>query len=62
MDMTMDMGTSLFQDENMGLARAYWYLIVGVLGLLAAIRAVGYIQRRTRSVVFATIHLSPYTR
>lgn len=48
--MGMSMGTSLFQVENMGLARAYWYLIVGVLGLFLAVRIANYAQRRTRSV------------
>lgn len=44
----MGMGTSLFQDENMSLARTYWYLIVGVLGLLLTVRAANHIQRRRR--------------
>ncbi|KAF3769682.1 hypothetical protein M406DRAFT_284134 [Cryphonectria parasitica EP155] len=42
------MGTSLFQVENMGLARTYWYLIVGVIGLLLVVRAANYLQRRIR--------------
>lgn len=46
----MSMGTNLFQDENMSLARTYWYLIVGVLGLLLIVRAANYIQRRLRCV------------
>lgn len=46
----MSMGTSLFQVENMGLARTYWYLIAGVLGLLLTVRAANYVQRKARSV------------
>lgn len=42
------MGTSLFQVENMALARAYWYLIAGVLGLFFAVRVVNLLQRRIR--------------
>lgn len=50
MDMSMSsMGTSLFQDENMELARVYWYLIVGALGLFFIKRALNYAQRRARS-------------
>ncbi|KAJ4413954.1 ferric-chelate reductase Frp1 [Gnomoniopsis sp. IMI 355080] len=49
MDMSsMSMGTSLFQDENMGLARTYWYLIIGVLGLLSIVRGANYISRVIR--------------
>ncbi|KAI3393758.1 hypothetical protein diail_3717 [Diaporthe ilicicola] len=46
--MGMSMGTGMFQAENMGLAQAYWYLIVGVLGLCVAVRAGSFLQRRTR--------------
>lgn len=46
---SMGMGTSLFQVDNMGLARAYWYLIAGALGLFFVIRAVNYAERRVRS-------------
>lgn len=46
----MSMGTSLFQDENMGLARTYWYLIIGMLGLLSIVRVANYISRSIRSV------------
>lgn len=42
----MDSGTSLFQTENMGLARTYWYLIVGVLGGFVLVRAINYLQRQ----------------
>lgn len=48
MGMSMSMGTGLFQVDNMALARAYWYLIVGVLGLVLLVRAANYAQRRTR--------------
>lgn len=44
----MGMGTGMFQDANMGLAQAYWYLIAGVLGLCVAVRASSFLQRRTR--------------
>lgn len=59
------MGTSLFQVENMGLARAYWYLIAGVVGLLTIFRTANYVQRRIRCVfsspcVFASILIHPY--
>lgn len=46
----MGMGTGMFQEVNMGLAQAYWYLIAGVLGLCVAVRASSFLQRRTRSV------------
>lgn len=52
MDMTSSMssmGTSLFQVENMGLARVYWYLIIGVLGLFFLARAVNFVQGLMRS-------------
>lgn len=46
MDMSgMDMGTSLFQSQNMSLARTYWYLIAGVSGLFLSVRAVNLLQR-----------------
>lgn len=45
----MGMGTGLFQVENMGLARVYWYLIAGVLGLFFVVRAANYAQRLARS-------------
>lgn len=49
MDMSMmSMGTSLFQVENMALARTYWYLIIGVLVLLSTVRVANYVQRRAR--------------
>ena len=40
----MDMGSSMFQDQNMALARAFWYLIAGVLALLAIIRSLNLAQ------------------
>lgn len=48
--MTMDMGSGMFQTKNMSLARAYWYLIAGVLGLLLTIRAINYLQTQARQV------------
>lgn len=56
MGMSMDTGTNLFQDGNMALARAYWYIIVGVLALLFTVRAVNYVQRRIRSAVATPSH------
>ncbi|KAK8048125.1 hypothetical protein PG994_009855 [Apiospora phragmitis] len=34
----MDMGSGMFSKDNMALARAYWYIIAGVLALLLLIR------------------------
>ncbi|CAN8096971.1 unnamed protein product [Discula destructiva] len=48
MGMSMTMGTGLFQIQNMELARAYWYLIAGVLGLFLVIRGANYVQSQTR--------------
>ncbi|KAK3940227.1 arginine--tRNA ligase [Diplogelasinospora grovesii] len=51
MDMSMggmDMGTNLFQSTNMAFARDYWYIIVGVLGLMAASRAVNFYKSEKR--------------
>lgn len=42
----MGSGTSLFQTENMGLARTYWYLIAGVLSGFVLVRAVNFLQRQ----------------
>lgn len=44
----MDTGTNMFQSENMALARAYWYIIAGVLGLLVVIRAANFYGRHQR--------------
>ncbi len=46
--MDMDMGTSMFQDVNMALARTYWYLIAGAMGGYFAVRCVNYYQTETR--------------
>lgn len=43
-------GTTLFQVDNMGLARTYWYLIAGVLGLFILIRTIKFFQRRAMQV------------
>jgi hypothetical protein len=45
MDMDMDMGghshsSNGFQTKNKELARTFWYIIVGVMGLFAACRVV----------------------
>lgn len=48
----MSMGTNMFQTTNMGLARTFWYIIAGVLGLLAAFRAVNFYQSQVRCVQF----------
>jgi hypothetical protein len=44
----MDMGTNLFQTTNMALARDFWYIIAGVLGLLLSFRAINYYQSQLR--------------
>lgn len=44
----MDMGTNMFQTTNMALARTYWYIIAGVVGLLAVVRAVNFYQSHAR--------------
>ena len=36
----MDMGSGMFSKDNQALARAYWYIIAGVLALLLLIRLV----------------------
>ncbi|KAK7987315.1 hypothetical protein PG989_007630 [Apiospora arundinis] len=36
----MDMGSGMFSKDNMALARAYWYIIAGVLALLLLIRVI----------------------
>jgi len=48
MDMGMDMGTNMFQVTNMALARAFWYIIAGVIVMLAAIRAINYTETLVR--------------
>lgn len=65
----MGMGTGLFQVENMALARAYWYIIAGVLGLFLALRAVSVLQRwirlrrcSTSSVQFPTKPTGPISQ
>ncbi|POS71324.1 hypothetical protein DHEL01_v210282 [Diaporthe helianthi] len=69
MGMGMGTGTGMFQTDNMGLAQAYWYLIVGVLGLCVAVRVANFLQRRTRlqrcsssSVQFPTKTSGPLSR
>ena len=37
-------GTGAFKKTNMALARAYWYIIAGVVGLCAVIRLIDYVQ------------------
>ncbi|KAK0712101.1 hypothetical protein B0H67DRAFT_555956 [Lasiosphaeris hirsuta] len=50
MDMDMDggMATNSFQPGNMALARDFWYIIVGVVGLLAACRVVNLYVSQSR--------------
>lgn len=36
----MDMGSGMFSQDNRALARAYWYIIAGVLAFLLLIRLV----------------------
>lgn len=38
--MDMDMGTNFFQSTNMALARDFWYIAAGVVGLMAAAQLV----------------------
>lgn len=40
----MVMPANEFQSTNMRLARAYWYLIAGTLGLFLAVRAINSAQ------------------
>ncbi|KAK3323054.1 hypothetical protein B0H66DRAFT_219074 [Apodospora peruviana] len=44
----MDMGTSNFQTTNSELARDFWYIVAGVLGLLAITRVVNYYKSTRR--------------
>lgn len=41
-------GANMFQTTNMGLARAFWYIIAGVLGLLVALQLINLYKARTR--------------
>ncbi|TPX10412.1 uncharacterized protein E0L32_008631 [Thyridium curvatum] len=41
-------GTNMFQSTNIALAETYWYIIVGVLALMVAIRLVNYYDFRQR--------------
>ena len=40
--------TGTFQMVNMALARDFWYIVAGVMGLLAGIRAVNYYKSTRR--------------
>ncbi|KAH8898397.1 hypothetical protein GQ53DRAFT_637042 [Thozetella sp. PMI_491] len=44
----MDMGTNMFQTDNMALARDFWYIIAGVLGAMAAVRVLNFYKSETR--------------
>ncbi|KAF3808246.1 Ferric/cupric reductase transmembrane component 2 [Colletotrichum gloeosporioides] len=44
----MTMGTALFQDTNVQLAKSFWYIIAGVVGFLGIIRGVNYLEGRRR--------------
>jgi hypothetical protein len=46
----MQMGTNMFQTGNMALARDFWYIIAGVVGLLLMVRAVNIYQAQVRFV------------
>lgn len=48
--MDMDMGTSMFQDRNMELARDFWYIIAGVVGFLGFVRLVNHVEAVIRCV------------
>lgn len=56
----MDMGTGTFQVPNMRLARIYWYIVAGVVGLFLAARIVNYFQNCLRLRLRASSsHQSP---
>lgn len=44
----MSMPSNEFQPTNMKLARVYWYLIAGALGVFLLVRAIGFAQNWTR--------------
>ncbi|KAJ0356659.1 hypothetical protein COL154_010877 [Colletotrichum chrysophilum] len=44
----MTMGTALFQDTNVQLAKSFWYIIAGVVGFLGIIRGLNYLEGRRR--------------
>ncbi|KAF5521403.1 Ferric/cupric reductase transmembrane component 7 [Colletotrichum aenigma] len=44
----MTMGTALFQDTNVQLAKSFWYIIAGVMGFLGIIRGLNYLEGRRR--------------
>jgi len=46
----MDHGMNGFQPGNMELARDFWYIVVGVMGLLAACRVVNLYASQSRLV------------
>ncbi|KAK8090480.1 hypothetical protein PG997_005441 [Apiospora hydei] len=50
----MDMGSGMFSQDNMALARAYWYIIAGVLALLLLIRLVNSGQHWLSSIRYPT--------
>ena len=45
----MDMG-NMFQVENMALARDFWYIFAGVMGLLLGVRVINFYKSHARSV------------
>lgn len=52
--MDMDMGSSsmgVFTEVNMQMARAYWYIIAGVVGFILLLRTLEYYQTWSRSVL-----------
>ena len=44
----MDMGTSMFQSDNIAYAKAFWYIIAGVLALLLFVRGVNFALHWTK--------------
>ncbi|KAK2057853.1 ferric reductase like transmembrane component [Colletotrichum caudatum] len=57
----MPMGTALFQETNIQLAKSFWYIIAGVVGFLGIIRGINYLEGlrrlrrcRSQSVPFPT--------
>ena len=52
----MDMG-NMFQVENMALARDFWYIVAGVMGLLVGVRVINFYKSHARSVSHVSILL-----
>ena len=44
----MDMGPNMYSTTNTALARDFWYIVAGVMGFLAACRAVNFYKAQRR--------------